>query len=278
MKAKLLLLALFFSAFLAHSQDWELGGTLGPMNYQGDVAQASVNLVKTRYNLGLLGRYTFNPILAIRAEVNFGRISGDDKYAFIPPEGYGHNKRNLNFGSNIFEVSASFEYNIFKYIAGSRRNHFSPFLSAGFGIFHFDPTTTYKDQLIHLQPLQTELNKPLYSLTQVCFPIGGGIKWNVKKNWTLGFNYATRFTLTDYLDDVSHNWQTNPTPGSLGQELTYRGDETSNVNWQQTVVKNNQDPNSKTTTNRGDPKNRDTYMIFGFSLTKTFRKYSCNAF
>ncbi len=278
MKSKLLLFALLVSFVFAKSQDWELGITLGPMNYQGDIAQAYVNLAKTKLNFGALGRYTFNPSFAIRGEVNYGKIGGDDKFAVLPPEAYGHNKRNLNFSSSIFEVSTSLEYNFFKFVPGSRRKRFSPFISAGVGIFHFDPTTVYQGQVVHLQPLQTELNKPLYSLTQVCFPIGGGIKWNVKKNWTLGVNYATRFTLTDYIDDVSHNWQTNPTPGNLGQELTYRGDETSNINWQQTVVKNNQDPNSKITVNRGDPKNRDTYMIFGFSLTKTFRKYSCNAF
>lgn len=278
MKSKLLLFALLVSSFFVKAQEWELGLTLGPMNYQGDLAQATVNVVKTKFNVGALGRYTINPLFAIRAEVNYGQISGDDKYAKLPPEGYGHNKRNLNFKSNIFEVSTSLEYNFFKYVPGSRRKRFTPFISAGIGIFHFDPVTTYQGTTVHLQPLQTELNKPLYSLTQVCFPVGGGIKWNVKKNWTLGFNYATRFTLTDYLDDVSHNWQTNPTPGNLGQELSYRGDETSDPNWQQTIVKNYNDPNNPRTVNRGDPRDRDTYMVIGFSITKTFRKFACNAF
>jgi opacity protein-like surface antigen len=278
MKSKLLLFALLFTTLLVKSQEWEVGVTLGPMNYQGDLAQASVNLNQTKFNLGALGRYTISPLLAVRGEVNFGKVSGDDKYAVIPPEAYGHNKRNLNFQSNIFEVSASLEYNFFKYVPGARRKRFTPFVSAGIGIFHFNPTTTYQGQKVQLQPLPTELNKPLYSLTQLCFPIGGGIKWNVSKTWTFGFNYATRFTLTDYIDDVSHNWQTQPTPGNLGQTLTYRGDETNDPNWQQTNIQNWNDPNSKTSVNRGDPRDRDTYMVLGFSLTKTFRKFACNQF
>ncbi len=278
MKSKFILFVLLFLTFLSNSQEWEMGVTLGPMNYQGDLAQAPVNLIKTKFNLGALGRYTFNPNLAVRAEINYGKVSADDKYAKIAPGAYWHNKRNLNFSSNIFEVSASLEVNFFKFVPGSRRKRFSPFLSAGIGVFHFDPVTEYNGQVIHLQPIQTELNKPLYSLTQLCFPVGGGIKWNVKKNWTLGVNYATRFTLTDYIDDVSHNWQTNPTPGSLGQTLTYRGDETSNVAWQNAVITNAENPNSKVTTNRGDPTNRDTYMVFGVSISKTFRKFACSNF
>ncbi len=245
------------------------------MNYQGDLAQAPVNPLLTKLNVGAIGRFNFNRSWAMRAEVNLGKVGGDDKWANIPPEGYGHNKRNLNFTSTIFEVSASLEYNFKKYMTGTRRKHFSPFISAGIGIFHFDPTTIYNGQEIHLQPIQTELNKPLYSLTQLCFPIGGGVKWNVKKNWTLGFNYATRFTLTDYIDDVSHNWQINPTPGSLGYELSYRGDE---ANYGPAPKLNYKDPNDPRSVNRGDPRDRDTYLIFGFTLTKTFHKFQCANF
>ncbi len=275
MKSKLLLFALLISSLLVKSQEFELGVSFGAMQYQGDLAQPPVAIRNTKFNIGALARYTFNPKLAIRGEVNFGKIGGDDKYAV----GEEHLYRNLNFSSPIFEVSGSLEYNFFKFVPGSLRKRFTPYISAGVGIFHFDPTTTYKGSKIHLQPLQTELNKPLYSLTQVCFPVGVGIKWSVGKLWTIGAHYATRFTLTDYLDDVSHNWQTSK-PGTIDQDLTYRGDETNNAKWvgYAPYIINENNPNDKRTVNRGDPRNRDTYLFFGFSITKTFRKFSCNAF
>ena len=275
MKSKLLVFALLLISLIVKSQEFELGVSLGAMQYQGDLAQPPIAIRNTKFMLGALGRYTFNSKFAFRGEVNFGQIGGDDKYALAED----HQFRNLNFKSNIFEVSGSFEYNFFKYVPGSRNKKFTPFVSLGVGIFHFNPKTEYNGQTIQLQPLQTELNKPLYALTQVCFPAGVGIKWNVGKTWTLGLHYATRFTLTDYLDDVSHNWQTSK-PGTLDQELTYRGDETNNAYWVnvEPYIYNENNPNDKNTVNRGDPRDRDTYLFFGFSLTKTFRKFSCLAF
>jgi opacity protein-like surface antigen len=274
MKSKLLVAILLLTSFLVKSQELEFGVSLSACQYQGDLAQPVIQVQETKVNIGLLGRYTFNPTFALRGELNYGKIAGDDKYASIPPEAYGHNKRNLSFSSPIYEISTSLEYNILKYVPGSRHKRFTPFISAGIGFFHFDPTTVYNGTTYHLQQYKTELDKPAYKLNQVCFPIGAGIKWNVAQTWTLGLTYATRFTMTDYLDDVSHNWQTSM-PGTIDQKLSYRGDE---IGYPATTPQNYNDPNNPKTINRGNPKNRDTYLFVGFSITKTFRKFSCMGF
>jgi opacity protein-like surface antigen len=269
-----LLIATIFAAFICNAQEWEAGISIGPSQYQGDLAKEQMVLKKTKLGGGLIGRYTFNPSFALRAEINVMKVAGDDKLSKDPS----HSKRNLNFNSFIEELTISGEYNFFKYVPGSKSKRFTPFISAGVGLFHFNPTTTYKGQTVDLQPLKTELNKPNYALTQVCFPIGGGIKYNIASTWSLGLNYATRFTMTDYLDDVSRQYQLFTGPGVTQEEadLTWRAPELDPVKYHNQPENQPGDP--KKTVNRGDPRDRDTYIFLGFTITKTFRAYSCNAF
>jgi opacity protein-like surface antigen len=267
-----LLFAAIFAAFICNAQEWEAGISLGPSQYQGDLAKEQLVLKKTKLGGGFVGRYTISPIFAVRAELNVMKISGDDKLSKDPQ----HYRRNVNFNSFVEELAFSFEYNFFKYVPGSKTKRFTPFLSAGIGMFHFNPTTTYNGEKVVLQPLQTELNKPNYSLWSVCFPVGGGFKYNVASTWTVGLNYATRFTMTDYLDDVSRQFQyAQPGISQKELDLTFRAKE---IDPSRTYIPSNYPGDPKKTVNRGDPRDKDTYLFLGFTLTKTFRAYSCNAF
>jgi opacity protein-like surface antigen len=268
-----LLLATLFAAFICNAQEWEAGISIGPSQYQGDLAKEQIVIKKTKLGGGLVGRYTLSPSFAIRGELNFMKISGDDKFSKDPS----HIKRNVNFNSFIEEFAVSLEYNILRYVPGSASKKFTPYLSAGVGIFHFNPTTEFQGTKYNLQPLQTELNKPLYSLTQVCFPVGGGIKYNIASTWTLGLNYATRLLMTDYLDDVSRQFVTTPS-NDIGYKLTERAPELDPSKYSYSAPPSNLPGDPAKTVNRGDPTDRDTYIYMGISLTKTFRKYACNAF
>lgn len=261
MKLKLLLLSLVVS-LASFAQEWEAGITFGPTQYQGDLPYKQLEFSKTRVGGGITGRYTINPYLAVSALLMDGVISGDDAIS----NEYWHTKRNLNFRSNILELSGNFEVNFLKYVPGSRTKRFTPFLSVGVGFFHFNPVTDdASGKKVKLHDIMTEPNKS-YSLNQVCFPIGGGIKYNIASTWTLGVTYATRILRTDYLDDVSTTFiqpgQTGATPQAL--DLSFRGKEIKSTY-----------PYPASVSQRGDPKNNDTYIYLGISLTKTFRKYAC---
>ncbi len=265
MKIKILLLSLIVS-LASYAQEWEAGITAGAMQYQGDLCKPQLEFSKTNMAGGLFGRYTLGPNLAVRGNFIFGKVSGDDKLS----EDYDHAKRNLNFRSNIMELSAHLEYNFMKYVPGSRGKKFTPYISVGLGVFHFNPVTDdVNGNTVKLHDLKTEQNKS-YSLTQVCFPVGGGLKWNVSGTWTLGLDYATRFLLTDHLDDVSGPYQSATGAGVTPQELalSFRGQEI-NPSWHYPIE------TPGVSYNRGDPKKNDTYLYLGLSLTKTFRKYAC---
>jgi hypothetical protein len=69
--------------------------------------------------------------------------------------------RNLGFASSIYEVSAQFEFNFLPYTtipysSMNAKHKFSPYLMAGFGVFHFNPFAKYNGEKVFLQPLGTE--------------------------------------------------------------------------------------------------------------------------
>lgn len=278
MKIKIIVsLALLFGVFQLRAQEWELGLSLGPTQYQGDLSKKQLTLPSTRIGGGALIRRTLNPFFAIRGEVNLMYIEGSDQFYST-----GNNfdaerwKRNTSFFSNIFEISSSAELNFRRYIPGSKSYKFTPYVSAGVGVFHFNPKTTLGGRVYTLQPLPTEDKKPAYSLFQPCFPIGFGFKWNVGGNWTFGANIATRILLTDYLDDVSNKWADyNSVAIARGNDVALLGDRSRELDPSFNYQKAN-DPNR--TINRGNPNDKDTYIFMGFMITKTFRKFSCMGF
>ncbi len=259
------LLALFaFKTMVTKAQKWEAGILAGPIAYRGDLAKPMIQVQEIKMHFGLVGGYVFNSRIALKNELNFGAIGGNDKYAPNTLSGFEHQDRNLNFKSNLVDFTSRLEFNFLKPKSKLQKNFVTPFITIGIGVFHFDPYTYYNNEKIYLHKLQTELDKPLYALTQLCIPVGGGLKIGLENNFTLGLIYEAKYTKTDYIDDVSHNWQSNVTSGSLGQSLTYRGDKS--------LPRHNNNPIDPTSTNRGDPTNHDNYVTFSFSLIKTIYK------
>lgn len=266
LKHTLLALAVSFSAPFLKAQDYDLGLFVGGSQYQGDLSPAFDNGFANAFRgirpaIGGLARYNFNPYFSIRGNVNLGLIAAYDQYG---NKGTGREPRNLSFHTHILEVSGVAEVNFMKYIAGSRKYKFAPYGFVGVGVFHFSPKTFYNGDKYKLIDIPTEPNKD-YSPIQIAIPVGLGIKYNIKDNWTLGFEFGWRKTFTDYLDDVSTKYPASAytvTPGSsINDKLANRSGRTvtgANV--------------------RGNPDKKDSYYFFGITLSKTIRKYSCNNF
>ena len=95
-------IALGFSASL-QAQDWEFGIFAGGSNYYGDLAPfAPVMLKETKPAIGGLVRYNLSERIALRGNLTYGQISGDDANF---NSNYKNNLRNLSFRSDILEVS-----------------------------------------------------------------------------------------------------------------------------------------------------------------------------
>lgn len=265
MKIKnLLLVALMaFSISEIKAQDKEWGGFLGISVYNGDLSQSPIPIRGMRPAIGGLYRYNFNTHWAIKTGLNLGYIASYDRYS---GEGTLRESRNLSFHSPLAELSVVGEYNFMKYVAGSRKYRFTPYVFGGVAGFYFNPQTFYEGTNYNLREFDTEQGRSeaAYSPLAIAIPMGIGIKYSLgrKKLWNLGFEFGWRKTFTDNIDDVSNGGFVDPnTVDATSAKLSYRSYQTEQGNWDRDWP-------------RGSD-SQDSYYFFGVTITKTIRTFSC---
>ena len=208
----LLLTTIFSAGVAAQSIDFLRNSELvlagGAMNYIGDLNNQSVfSKLHAAGGVGL--RTRLDNRWAVRFEAAYGRISCAKDYIA---------RRNLSFRSDIIELAALAEFNFRPYGPGATESAWTPYIFAGVGVFHYNPTAQYTDsegnvQWVALQPLHTEgqgtslyPNRRPYTLVQICMPFGVGVKLRLNRTFSLTAEYGLRKTWTDYLDDVSKTY------------------------------------------------------------------------
>lgn len=173
--------------------------------------------------------------------------------------------RNLSFRSNITEARLSIEVHpvyIFSWYKDGHAPRLSPYLSAGLGLFHFDPKAKYNGQWYDLHQLHTEgqdfpgSDKRLYSLNQMDIPVGVGVRYELSDFLNMHLELTYRILFTDYLDDVSTSYADpslffkylSPDLANIADHLADRGREL--------------DPSHVTSvgSKRGDPGNKDSFF------------------
>ena len=260
------------------AQDWEFGIFAGGSNYYGDLAPFTPQMLKeTKPAIGGLVRYNLSERIALRGNLTYGQISGDDANF---NSNYKNNLRNLSFRSDILEVSFIGEFHLMKFDPSDRDKQTTIYGLAGFGIFNFNPQAEFEDKWVDLQPLGTEgqgtsafPDREKYSLTQFSFPLGAGVKHALSRNWTIGAEVGFRLTTTDYLDDVSKTYAPRDVLVSRYGEISYR---LSNRTWE--TLEEPRDYDSDTP--RGDPNSNlnDLYIFGGLTLTYTLVDNTCPGF
>lgn len=201
MHVRILFFLILVSGFVptVRAQKIEFGGGFGGMNYKGDISPAlQPKLMKPGGHLFF--RYNANKAVSGRFSLTGGRIFGSDIKSSDPFQ----QKRGVIFGTRIIEAGADIQYNFLDFNYARRRpRNWSPYLFAGLAVFTFKP-----DQ---------EKVEP-YKTTGIAIPFGAGIKWQVKGPWSVGVEFGTRKTFTDYLDNynahgagIPKNYQSDPT-------------------------------------------------------------------
>ncbi len=277
---------------------FELGGSVGLMNCLTDVGGKSglgkpfvkdLNIGNNQLNGSIYFMGTYKEKISLRLEGTFGSVKGYDSIlADVKSSSQGRYERNLNFRSKISEISLIAEFHpLFIFIdwMGTDRDppYFSPYIAAGIGYFSFNPQSKSRTgQYVDLQPLSLEgqgfseypERKP-YKLSQISFPIGAGVRYELGPSVNLRAEFLLRLTTTDYLDDVSKRY--------ISQDVFanyFTGAELQNAQDLSFNQRTNTGPNSniyrKTEGGiRGNPKNNDSYFTFnikiGFSLGREKR-------
>ncbi len=203
---------------------WEAGLSAGVMNCLTDIGGGNglgkkfikdINWNQTQPCGGVMVSATWQSLYAIRLQVTIGSIKGDDKVLQYSTD-VARNRylRNLHFRNTMVEVALGSELHLLPLLDNTRDLPlFSPYITAGIGLFHFNPQALLNNQWVALQPLHTEgqgfMEYPRrnnYSTFSWCVPAGVGIKYDASRLANCRFEMAYRFTGTDYLDDVSQQY------------------------------------------------------------------------
>lgn len=237
----IILLISIISISSASAQSWkflknEFSFGLGATSFLGDLGGADrvasrdikgirdFNFNATRPAVHLGYRRFFSPNISAKGAITFGQVSGDDA---LTDEQYRQN-RNLHFRSPILEFAVQLEYFPFREyfghiyrsngVVGKRVNHLSPYLFAGIGGFWYNPKAKYEGNWEKLRPLQTEGVE--YNNISLAIPVGLGLKYAIDKQWSIGLEVGLRYTMTDYLDDVSTEYVDKSSADVMTQYLS----------------------------------------------------------
>ncbi|MEO8768769.1 MAG: DUF6089 family protein [Ferruginibacter sp.] len=251
---------LFLFSTSARAQQWFAEVTAGTSSYNGDLTQKEVSAKRLGPMIGLNIKYNTGDFVNIRGGISYARLGANDKNNPDP----GLQSRRLNFKTNVIELNVCAEVNVLD----PETFYSYPYIFGGVGVFHFNPYT-YDDygHKTFLQPLGTEgqglasyPNRKKYSLYQVCFPVGGGFKYNYKKDWEISFEFGYRILFTDYLDDVSKTYV------NLKALQEANGNEAADLSYRK------QTPFLEEGEKRGNSGVRDSYFFAGIKIATAIGK------
>ena len=190
------------------AQYLEYGVGAGLSVYWGDLnaPDFGTNVGNSNFAFQGMAKLNFSKYIAVKANLLYGSLSGDDARSFTEWQ----KQRNLNFTSTLTEFSILGEFHVFGYNFGEE-NPLSPYITAGLGVFHFNPKTTFQGNEVELQPLGTEGQGlsgfgPKYSRVALAIPFGAGAKFQLSNTTNISLDIVARRTFTDYIDDVSTSY------------------------------------------------------------------------
>jgi hypothetical protein len=261
-----LLFILLLPLSLTAQRHHEMGIFAGTSSYYGDLQERLFPADGYRASGGLLYKYFVHPAVGFRFGATYASLYGADSTSKSPSV----KNRNLNFQTNLFEVSAGVEANLLPVDHDEKK--FTPYVFAGVALFYYNPYTTGSDDSkIYLRPLSTEgqgmrqyPDRRVYSLVNVGAPLGAGMKVLIGKKVLLSTEIGFRYTATDYLDDVSQTYVNMDTlfkyKGKQSVDLSYRTDELGI--WDKNY------PNDQFV--RGDKMKHDWYWFAGINVAIYF--------
>lgn len=243
-------------SFFGIRQDRNLTFTAGTgtATYFGELSNpGSIINLQPNLNVGLL--YHVAPRVAVRTELNWFVLHGDDKKA----DTEARKSRGLSFRSNCFEISAIGEVSIF---ANGNRYYRRPTINiygfGGVGLLYFNPVADYNGKSYSLEPLKTE--GVSYSRVTPVIPMGLGARLKLTPNIDLAIEGGFRKTFTDYLDDVSGRYTAPDASDPVRAYFQNPGNPAYNPSV--TGVTNNYNAGSI----RGNPKTMDSYFLLNAKL------------
>ena len=224
------IITFLFLPLMLSAQKWDVGISAGITGYEGDVDKFALSsFSRQRIAGGLMVRRNFDSRIALRGNLIYGRLSGNDADFSSPswriPRGF-------NFTAPLLEGSLQAEFQFVKErkrMEGIstenttlsqnhnqenktgllRKRSIVPYGILGIGFGNIKPTTDYNNRttpntiasasLIAEDQLKTAASNK----THLVIPMGGGLRINLTKRVALGAEIAFRPTFSDLIDGVS---------------------------------------------------------------------------
>ena len=270
-----------YNAWKANRLEYTVGagasGFLGDLGGQDDVGQPlfyDLEPTTTRYAISAGARYFIKEKSAIRGMLSYARVRGDDALTRYEKRRY----RNLHFKAPIIELSGVYEFHFIRprtlQLMGAEStrlfdgNRIGAYVYGGAGLFFFNSKSKYDGKWYALKPLHTEGQglpggpEP-YSRFSLAFPLGGAAYILLNHNYTIGFDFGYRWTITDYIDDASgyyyNNDEINSRFGKLSAYFANPSTSLPDVPDREWYMENQP---------RGGSKGNDTYLFFQVTLSK----------
>ena len=241
----ILLLALLAVGTSKAQQSWEIGPMVGVTYYNGDMNEyGHFHPDLTHLAYGLMVRNNLSSRWSMKYSALLGNISGNDQYF----DNFFQQQRNLSFTSRIYEASAQFEFNFFKYVGSDKSSYFTPTVFVGWGFFWFNPKATNPETGVveELQYQRNENQARQYRRFQPALPFGIGFRAKFNHRILLSAEWGLRRTWTDYLDDVSTSYPIENNAYTINGNVTNPGFQ------------------------RGNSKTKDWYSFAGLVVTYRF--------
>ncbi len=291
----LLVSALLLFALSSDAQRWkkyrhELWFGVGATNVLGELGGGSeeasdlfldFDYQSSRYCVSGGYRYKLAEAFSVRGGLMYGQFTGSDEFS----GDISRRHRNLSFRTPIIELTAvgevyfireklSNRYRV-RGIKGSLSSGLSAYLFGGIGGFWFNPKGQFNGSWHALQPIGTEgqnvdPDKSPYSRISMAIPMGIGAKYKINQNWAITLEYNFRFTLTDYLDDVSTDYADPDLVAANASDpdvARYFVDPSVGLDFD---ADNPKAISTAPGVQRGDPTTNDTYMFATIGVSYKF--------
>ncbi|WP_026953731.1 hypothetical protein [Algoriphagus vanfongensis] len=182
-------------------EPWSVSASLGATQYFGELYSfwKYSEGVQPDWNANIGFHYTFGTNLRARGEFSYIKMSGQDPPS--DPRAY-RTPRDLHFRAQNWEMLGIVEYYLYPVkVPNIHRPLWNPYIFFGLGMSTNNPEAKLDGSWVDLRPLQLE-NNPYEKFIMV-FPMGLGFKYKLNVYMDLIFEGNYRFTLTDYMDDIS---------------------------------------------------------------------------
>ncbi|WP_439882000.1 DUF6089 family protein [Pontibacter sp. MBLB2868] len=207
------LLLTLFSLFLIHSaysqsSNLEVGAHLSAFVYQGDLTPNPMGSIETiGPGIGVFGKVRLYGPLALKLNIEHGRLSGDDANYANPAW---RRERNFSFHTPITEFSGQFVFDLVKFGKYTRYLNITPYVAGGVGVSYLRIKRDYsQSQLDRTAGLEEDIAKALPSHISVLMA-GGGVRYGLTRSIALNAEISYRFaSSSDYLDGFSKSGNPN---------------------------------------------------------------------